>query len=163
MTLLITGMPGADLLTMLATGRDDTGAAIEPFEDEEGGWRLRCCLQDSRPGDRLAVIGYSPFAWSGPYRETGPVVVHVEGCPGHDGGFPVQFEERDQVIRAFGDDGGRVNTQVYDRNRLVRAGAGLATAIETVLADPRVREVHAHNVTSQCFSFAATTPEDSDR
>lgn len=140
---------------MLISARDDVGARIEPFIDAEGGWPLRCCLCDSRPGDRLAIIGYSPFSWVGPYRETGPVVVHVQGCPGHDGAFPQHFEHRDQVVRAFGSDAGRINTQVYDQNRLVRAGEGLQAVITVVLADPRVREVHVHNVVSQCFNFTA--------
>lgn len=82
-------------------------------------------------------------------------MVHVGDCPGHTGGFPEQFEQRDQVLRAFGDDAGRHNTQVYDLNRLARACEGLADAIHEILADPRVREVHSHNVISQCFNFSA--------
>lgn len=150
------GLDALALSHVLARGVDHGGNPVETFIDDEGGWPLRCCLTDSREGDELAIIAFSPFSWRSPYRETGPVVVHAGACPGHDGRFPAQFEERDQIVRAFGDDSGRVNTQVYDRNRLVRAGDGLARAVEEVLSDPRVREVHVHNVISQCFSFAAS-------
>lgn len=148
-----------ELARVLESCLDHAGNAVRPFIDDEGGWPLRCCLTDSAPGDQLAIIAYSPFGWSSPYRETGPVVVHTSGCPGHDGGFPEQFESRDQIVRAFGDADGRVNTQVYDRHRFVRAGDGLARAIDEILTDPRVREVHVHNVMAQCFSFAATRSE----
>ncbi|GGB23414.1 hypothetical protein GCM10011492_11620 [Flexivirga endophytica] len=154
------GLDPHELAQVLDRGIDQGGNPVEPFTDYDGGWPLRCCLADSCPGDVIAIIAFSPFSWHGPYRETGPVVVHAAGCPGHDGRFPVQFEGRDQVLRAFGDDAGRVNTQVYDRHRLVRAGDGLASAIDAILADPRVREVHAHNVISQCFSFAAAAPRE---
>lgn len=149
------GLDPHEVARVLHDGVDHAGNPVETFVDPEGGWPLRCCLTDSAPGERLAIIAFSPFTWNSPYRETGPVVVHAAGCLGYDGLLPTAFDARDQVLRAFGDDDGRVNTQVYDRNRLVRAGEGLAAAIEAMLADPRVREVHAHNVVSQCFSFAA--------
>ncbi len=141
---------------MLDSGVDHVGNPVDSFTDREGGWPLRCCLTDSRPGDEIAIIAFSPFGWTSPYRETGPVVVHTRDCPGHDGLFPTQFEDRDQIVRAFGDADGRVNTQIYDQHRFVRAGDGLVRAIDQILTDPRVREVHLHNVIAQCFSFAAT-------
>lgn len=156
MDITCTGTDPARLAAIFERGLDDAGARVEPFADDEGGWPLRCCLRDSARGDRLAIIGYSPFDWVGPYRETGPLVVHTTGCPGHTRAYPEQFERRDQVLRAFGDDAGRHNTQVYALNRLVHAGEGLRVAVEEVLTDPRVREVHSHNVISQCFNFAAT-------
>lgn len=155
-TVVCRALDPRELTRVLAGGIDHAGHPVEPFTDHEGGWPLRCCLTDSQPGDQLAIIAFSPFAWTSPYRETGPVVVHASGCPGHDGRFPAQFEGRDQIVRAFGDDDGRVNTQVYDQHRLVSAGDGLARAIDEILADPRVREVHVHNVIAQCFSFSAT-------
>lgn len=150
-----TGINGHDLDRLRAEGTDHGGNPVEPFIDAEGGWPLRCCLADSRPDDRLAIVAWSPFPWLGAYRETGPVVVHADRCRGATGGFPVQFESRDQVVRAFGSDDGRERTQVYGLNRLVRAGDGLRAYVEGVLDDPRVEFVHVHNVVSQCFNFSA--------
>jgi hypothetical protein len=104
----------------------------------------------------LAIIAFSPFPWNSPYRETGPVVVHGDSCPGTTSAYPSQFDQRDQVVRVFGDDGGRHHTQVYELNRLVRAGDGLKAAVQEILCDDRVEFVHVHNVLSQCYSFTAT-------
>src|SRR4051812_27086723 len=114
-TYEITGLDPAELDALLHAGVDHAGVPVEPFEDAEGGWPLRCCLTDSEPGDRLAIVAFSPFPWSSAYRETGPVVVHVAGCPGPpDGSLPPQFHGRRQVLRAYGADGGSEHTQVYD-------------------------------------------------
>jgi hypothetical protein len=155
MSVTYIGLSYSQLQEVLSSCRDHIGNRIEPFVDRDGGWPLRCCLSDSQPGDRLAIIAFSPFPWTSPYRETGPVVVHADGCQGANGRFPEQFEARDQVLRAFGSEAGRTRTQVYDRHRLVRAGDGLQRAIEDVLGDDRIEFVHVHNVLSQCYSFAA--------
>lgn len=136
-------------------GVDDAGHPVSPFTDDGGTWPLRCCLQDSEVGERLAIVSASPFPWDGPYRETGPVVVHAEPCGRSDGSFPEEFEQRRQVVRAFGNADGRVRTQVYDRHRVVEPGQGLCRIIAEALDDPRVEFVHVHNVVSQCYSFAA--------
>lgn len=151
MDIICTGITETDRRELLA-GYDANGLPVEPFTDTDGGWPLRCCLRLSIRGVRLAIVAWSPFAWTSPYRETGPVVVHAEDCPGHDGSVPGYLEERDQAIKAFGEADGRSRTQVYDRNRLVRAGEGLRAAVLEVLADPRVEEVHLHNVLSQCWN-----------
>ena len=149
------GITACDLEALLARGVDDAGAPIEGFQDAEGGWPLRCCLSDSVPGDAIAIVGHSPFPWVSPYRETGPIVVHTKNCPGPSEGFPHQFEARAQVVKAFGRDAGRTRTQVYDLNALVEPGQGLEHRIGLILQDPRVEEVHVHNVVSQCFNFKA--------
>src|SRR4051794_8066172 len=150
-----TGIAADELASLLDRGTDENGHPIVPFTDDNGGWPLRCCLRDSARGDRLAILAYSPFPWTGPYRETGPIVVHSDDCPGAAGGGPPPVDHRDQVIRAFGDDAGRQQTQLYDLHRLVRAGEGLQVAVREVLGDNRVEFVHVHNVLSQCYSFTA--------
>ncbi|MGY4721468.1 DUF1203 domain-containing protein [Naumannella huperziae] len=153
--LAVTGVDPTTLAELLARGIDHAGAPVEPFADPDGGWPLRCCLADSQPGEEIAIIAFRPFPWVSAYAETGPVVVHADGCPGADGTFPDSFEGRDQVVQAFGDDAGRRHVQVYDRHRLVRAGEGLRTTIEEIIADPRVEFVQARNVLSRCYSFTA--------
>ena len=155
MDISYSGLDPAELRRVLATATDHAGAPVQPFVETGRDWPLRCCLTTSRPGDRLAIIAFSNFPWTSPYRETGPVVVHADGCAGASGEYPRQFDDRDQVVRAFGDDAGRVHTQVYDLNTLVRAGDGLEATVERILADERVEFVHAHNVLHQCYSFSA--------
>ena len=95
------GIDPDDLRNVLADGVDHGGNAIEPFVDHEGGWPLRCCLNDSDPGDRVAIIAWSPFDWDGPYREVGPVVVHVDGCDGtaETETLPTALDESPMVLR----------------------------------------------------------------
>ena len=155
-TYEITGLDPEDLAALLDSGVDHAGVPVEPFEDTEGGWPLRCCLTDSEIGDRLAIIAFSPFPWASAYRETGPVVVHVDGCHGPtDGSLPPQFAERRQLLRAYGVHDGREHSQVYDLNQIVEPG-GLDEAITAILADDRVELVQARNVLPGCYSFTAT-------
>src|SRR3954463_4847556 len=70
--------------------------------DDEGGAPLRCCLRDSRPGGRVALIAVTPAGPRGAYRETRPVFVQGEPCPGRvSGGCPADFRRRDHVFRAY--------------------------------------------------------------
>ncbi len=148
----ITGLDPHTLAELLAAGVDHAGVPVEPFEDTDGGWPLRCCLTDSQLGDRLAIVAFSPFPWVSAYAETGPVVVHVDGCPGpHRGGVPQQFETRRQILRAYG----HQHRQVYDLNRVVEPGQ-LDAMITEVLDDERVELVQARNVLPGCYSFTAT-------
>ena len=155
MTTTFSGLNPDELAQVLAHGIDHAGNPVTPFVDNDGGWPLRCCLTDSAPGEQLAIIAFSNFPWTSAYRTTGPVVVHAEPCAGSSGDYPVQFEARDQVVRAYGRDGGRERALVYDLNTLVPAGGGLADEIERILADPRVEFVQAANVLAGCYSFTA--------
>lgn len=85
------------LAAILDAGTDHGGNPVARFEDQSGGWPLRCCLTDSVRGDQLAIIALSPFPWDSAHRETGPVVLHTETCGGASRSFPAQFETRDQV------------------------------------------------------------------
>ena len=76
--------------------------AARTFIDDEGGRPLRCCLRDSRPGERLALVAVTPEGPQGAYRETGPVFLHADGCSGPTGtGYPEEFRRRTQVFRAY--------------------------------------------------------------
>lgn len=156
MDVIYRGLDPAALATLFRRGVDHVGNPVVPLDDVAGGWPLRCCLRDSPPGERIAIVGFSPFAWNSPHRTTGPVVVHALRCGGASGGYPSQFDGRDQVVRAFGRVGPAGGYgQVYDRNRLVRAGEGLPAVIADILADPRVDSVQAYNVLAGCYSFTA--------
>jgi hypothetical protein len=85
--------------------------ATRTWTDEEGGAPLRCCLRDSRPGERIALAAVTPDGPQGAYRETGPVFVHADGCAGPEAsGYPEDWRRRTQVFRA------------YDRTGAIRGG-----------------------------------------
>ncbi len=149
----IIGIEPRALADALATGVDHGGNPIEPFADPAGGWPLRCCLGDSRPGDEIAIIAWSPFPWRGPYAETGPVVVHARGCPGAEttDRLPDRLDLAPMTLRPYGID----RRIAYDRVRHVPAGGSLMRHVRELLDDPDVELVHGRNVTGGCYSFQA--------
>lgn len=148
----VTGADPSALDAMRSSGLDHGGNPVEPFVDREGGWPLRCCLRDSRPGDGLAIVAWSPFPWRGPFAEVGPVVVHARACDGPaGGGVPTQFLTRQQVVRPYGLD----RRIAYDHVRVVEPDGSLPAVIAEVLAAEGVDFVHARNVAAGCYSFTA--------
>jgi Protein of unknown function (DUF1203) len=148
----IVGTDPEQLSVLRATGIDHHGLPVESFVDTGGGWPLRCCLRDSTIGDELAIVAWSPFSWNGAYRTTGPIVIHARACAQpSDGSFPPEFADRRQVLRAYGAD----DRLVYDLNRIVEPGEGLAEVVDVLLADPRVEFVQSFSVLSGCYSFTA--------
>ena len=136
----------------LDRGIDHGGNPIEPFVDTDGGWPLRCCLTDSEPGQRIAIIAWSPFPWRGAYAETGPVVVHADGCQGGDPiGLPADLDRRPMVLRPYGHD----RRIAYHRVVHVTGGASLTDHLGEILAEDDVDFVHGRNVTGGCYSFTA--------
>ena len=117
----ISGVDRDELANALREGRDHGGNPIEPFVDSEGGWPLRCCLEDSQPGDEIAIIAWSPFSWKGAYAETGPVVVHTGGCaaPKQRDELPPALDARGMTLRPYGID----HRIAYGQVRHVSAGS----------------------------------------
>lgn len=149
-----TGINGDDLDRALATGLDHGGNAIAPFVDDDGGWPLRCCLTDSAPGDRVAIIAWSPMPWPGAYAETGPIVVHTEGCEVPDplDHLPAVLDAEPMVLRPYGHD----RRIAYHRVRHLPAGGSLTNRVAELLDQHDVDFVHGRNVTGGCYAFTAT-------
>lgn len=153
MSAIFTGTDPAELRRVLHDGIDHGGNPIEPFTDDAGGWPLRCCLSDSLPGERIAIIAWAPMPWSGAYAETGPIVVHAEGCGSADPmpRLPADFDARAMVLRPYGAD----RRIAYHRVRHVPAGGSLTDIVGELLADDDVEFVHGRNVTGGCYAFTA--------
>ncbi len=148
------GVSATELATVLSSGVDHGGNPIESFIDTRGGWPLRCCLTPSRPGDQLAIIAWSPFDWRGPYRETGPVVVHTgDGCTpvGDLTHLPAALDSAPMTLRPYRHD----RTIAYEHVRHVSAGHSLTAEVRDLLDVDDVALVHGRNVTGGCFAFAA--------
>jgi len=100
-TFQITTLPPEALDRIRAQGYDDHGNRLRPTIDTEGGAPLRCCLRDSRPGERIMLLAWSPFHQASPYAEVGPVFIHTEPCGGYadQDAYPDGFRARRQVFR----------------------------------------------------------------
>jgi hypothetical protein len=133
------------------------GAATRLFVDEDGGRPLRCCLRDSRPGERIALVAVTPDGPRGAYRETGPVFLHADACSGpDDDGYPEDFRRRTQVFRAYDHAGAIVGGHV------VQPGTGQEDAAARLLADPDVAFLHTRNVVHGCYMLTIRRAPDDD-
>ncbi len=154
-TPMVFGLDRARLTELRRTGIDHGGNRVQPFIDDEGGWPLRCCLTDSKVGERIAIVSWQPFTWSGAYSEVGPVVVHADDCGGYAAGsVPPQFESRRQMVRPYTAD----RRIAYDHIRLVEESESLTDALAEVFAHADVESALVRNVMAGCLSFAVVRP-----
>jgi hypothetical protein len=149
-TFRIDAIPANELDRIRTAGHDIEDNPFTP-RDAEGGEPLRCCLRPSRAGERIALIAFRPTGTAGAYAETGPVFVHAEPCAGYpvDGGWPPEFRDRQQVLRAY-DAAGRI------ADAILVDGADAETGIAKLLADPATVVVHSRNVLYGCYMFAVS-------
>jgi hypothetical protein len=120
--------------------------ATRTFVNDDGGAPLRCCLRDSRAGERIALVAVTPEGPQGAYRETGPVFLHADGCAGPAGtGYPEEFRRRTQVFRAYDATGAIVGGSV------VQPGTGQEETAAGWLADPVVAFLQTRNVIHGCY------------
>jgi len=123
-------------------------AADRVVVDEQGGAPLRCCLRDSLPGERIALVSVTPPGPTGAYRECGPVFLHADDCPGPAGsGYPEAFRGRRQVFRAYDAGGSIVGGEI------VEAGIGQESVAERLLAAPGVAFLQSRNVVYGCYMW----------
>ena len=70
--------------------------------DSEGGAPLRCCLRDSRAGEKIRLGSVVPPGPQGAYAEAGPVFLHADPCSGPAStDYPDAFRTRRQVFRSY--------------------------------------------------------------
>jgi hypothetical protein len=148
-TLVFEPIPRAELDKIRAARRDEAGNQLTPQADPEGGNPLRCCLRESRPGERVLLIAYTPSGTAGAYAERGPVFVHAGPCGGYTTPhhYPPGLSHRQQVVRAYDHDG-RITDGV-----LTGDGEQATAVIQQLLARPDVALVHLRNVGWGCYNF----------
>jgi len=123
--------------------------ATRTWTDEKGGAPLRCCLRDSRAGERIVLGAVTPPGPFGAYAETGPVFLHADGCQGPvSPGYPEDFRGRQQVFRAYNGEGMIVG------GALVDPGQGQEQVAERLLCAPDIAFLHSRNVVYGCYMFA---------
>ena len=149
--LRIAGLP-ADVLTHVRADGLDASGNLPVRRVAEGGEPVRCCLRDALPGEALLLFGYEPPLPPSPYREVGAVFAHADECE-HSPvatSYPADWRPRAQVLRAY-DSRGWIHpaTRVHD-------GTDPEAALDAVLAEPGVVQVHSRNVAYGCWMFTAT-------
>lgn len=135
MTITIDALPGSLART-----------AVGVWTDKEGGAPLRCCLRNSRRGERVALVSVTPPGPTGAYQETGPVFLHADGCDGPSSPtYPNEFRDRTQVFRAYDAHGSIVGGE------LVNAGSNQEAVAERLLDESSVAFLHTRNVVHGCY------------
>lgn len=150
--LRIRAIGDAELEGVRKSGVDVAGEAVVRIT-AGGGEPVRCCLRNAAAGDELILFGYQPAIPAGPYREIGPVFVHADSCEGlASDEYPADWLDRPQVLRAY-DARGWIHpaTGVHD-------GTDPVAAIEAVLAEPGVAQVHSRNTAYGCYMFRVEAP-----
>jgi hypothetical protein len=150
-TFVAEAIPAAELDAIRAAMRDSAGNKLSVQIDEEGGSPLRCCLRETRAGEKALLISYMPPGGTGGYAERGPVFIHAESCGGYGtpSVYPPGLRHRSQTVRAYNEQG-RIADGV-----LVDDGEHAERVIEELLARPDVTLVQLRNVGYGCYNFTA--------
>jgi hypothetical protein len=102
------------------------------------------------------LISYAPFAAPSPWREVGPVFVHVDDCGGYRpaavDALPEALRAGPQLLRTYRAD----ETMNYEHNTVVADGEDIAPVLERLLGQPDVAIVHVRTLLPQCFLYAVT-------
>ncbi len=96
----------------------------------------------------MLLTPYDPFLGDSPYRQPGPIFVHLNptcGAYKPDGALPEQLRRRLLSVRSFGKDHCMVDADVVQGDQLV----GLA---ERMLRDGAAEYIHVHNARPGCFA-----------
>jgi hypothetical protein len=149
-TLVFEPIPAGDLHKIRAAGVDEAGNRLTPQADPEGGNPLRCCLRETRSGEQVLLIAYTPPGTTGAYAERGPVFIHADPCEGYTtpDRYPPGLSHRQQVVRAYDQDG-----QIAD-GILAGDGEQALAVIQQLLARPDVALVQLRNVGYGCYNFS---------
>ena len=147
--LTFEAIPAAELAEIRAAGRDEAGNSLT-VQADNGGSPVRCCLRETRPGERVMLIACTPSGTAGAYAERGPVFVHADPCEGYPAPrrYPPGLRHRMQVVRAY-DRQGRIADGV-----LAADGLQAEAVIAEMLARPDAGLVHLRNVGYGCYNFA---------
>lgn len=106
----------------------------------------RSCLRTFRAGEEERVLfTYDPFDGLDPYPSPGPIFIHRDACPRHDGpGFPEELRALPLTLEGYGAD-----RWIVARERVHDGGVERAAGL--LLADARVHYVHVRNTEAGCY------------
>jgi hypothetical protein len=149
MTLRYSGMP-TELATAYRAGMPDANGQVpERHTSVDGDEPCRHCLGTVGVGEDYLVLGYRPFPAPQPYAETGPVFIHAEDCPAHDGAFPARERTGGgRILRGYG-----ANDRIVYGTGVVVENAEIESVAEEMLKRPDVAYLHMRSATNNCFTL----------
>jgi hypothetical protein len=148
MTYRIAGLDPAPFAPLWAMDDDELAhhGARRVAADADRGFPCRVSLKDAREGEPLLLVHHVHHDVDGPYRSAFAIFVRERAeraVYGDD--CPPCFDGRTLSLRGFDDDGALASA------RLAAPGEADA-AIRSLLADPRIAHINAHNAAHGCFA-----------
>lgn len=125
-----------------------TAAVRRVVADAPNAYPCRRCLRDAAAGEELVLFPYDPFLGESPYRQQGPIFVHVDDCESDAADLasaPEQLLRRQLSLRGFDVDHQQVATAVVE-------GAEVEAALRRIFERAQVEYVHVHNAGPGCFA-----------
>ena len=131
-----------------ATRVDRFSNNLSVLTSEGDGVPCRHCLSEVPEGKGALLIGHSPFALPGPFREVGPIFVCAEACERYatPERIPEVVTNRLVQLRAYS----AAEEIVYDHSRVL-PGTEVEAALPPVFQDPRIAFVHLRSGLNGCF------------
>ncbi|WP_026623181.1 hypothetical protein M728_001424 [Ensifer sp. WSM1721] len=129
-------------------GRDAYGNLPNRDISDGDGVPCRHCLRNVERGEPYLILAYRPFSSVQAYAETGPIFLHAEKCPGHDGRSlpPILGSSKEYLLRGYGAD----ERIVYGTGGIVPA-ENLAQRAGELLAQQEVAFVHVRSAKYNCY------------
>ncbi|OCP01029.1 MULTISPECIES: DUF1203 domain-containing protein [unclassified Ensifer] len=148
MPLRYVPMSADDARRMREGEPDAYGNAPERQISDGSGVPCRHCLDYVEAGAPYLIFALRPFSSMQPYAETGPVFMHAEVCPAHDGKSlpPILVSRDNYLLRGYSDD----ERIVYGTGDVV-ARDDLETRAKELLARSDVAAVHVRSTRYNCY------------
>ncbi|HEV7305133.1 DUF1203 domain-containing protein [Ensifer sp.] len=148
MSLRYIPMSDEDARRMRDGGPDAYGNGPERQISDGAGVPCRHCLDYVEAGAPYLIFAFRPFSTVQPYAETGPVFMHADACPKHDGESlpPILGSRENYLLRGYGKD----ERIVYGTGDVV-AREELEIRARELLARPDVAAVHVRSTRYNCY------------
>ena len=149
MTYRITGLSPETFAPLFALDEAELAAhrAVRVTASASRGFPCRVSLEDAREGEELILLHHTSHDVASPYRSGYAIYVrdNATDAAQYIDAIPPVFEGRPLALRGFGAD-----AMLKDAKLALPGEAD--TAIRTLLADPRIAYIHAHNAAHGCFA-----------
>ena len=149
MTYRVAGIDPAEFTPLWAMEDDELRGhgARRVTAEADHGFPCRVTLEDARAGEPLLLVHHVHHDVAGPYRSAFAIFVRegAEEPAVYEDDCPPCFESRTLSLRGFDGEGALAEARL--------AGPGEAdAAIRSLLADPRIAYINAHNAAAGCFA-----------
>jgi hypothetical protein len=148
MTYRIAGLDPAQFAPLRALDAAELGArgARRVVADADLGFPCRVTLEDARAGEELLLVHHVHHDVAGPYRSAFAIFVREGHEPAvYEDRCPPCFEGRTLSLRGFDAEGTLAQAELA-------APGGADAAIRSLLADPQIAYINAHNAAAGCFA-----------